>query len=140
MADDDQVILQSGDGSSFKVLVGDAKLSKTITCLIEDCGIEEPIPIPNVTGKELERIVAYMRDKELPEKLKTEESVRLTENANFLDIPCLLEKIAHRVALSCIGKTADEVFRTFRVSNKFDKEEEKEAKELADTICVESEL
>lgn len=62
MADDDVVVLTSMDGQSFSVLVRDVKdMCATIKDLIEDSGTEAPIPIPNITGKVLQRIVEYCK-------------------------------------------------------------------------------
>ena len=59
MADEDEVTLQSVDGSEFKVTVGLANMSATMKSLIEDSGAGVTIPLPNITGKILERVVAY---------------------------------------------------------------------------------
>jgi S-phase kinase-associated protein 1 len=61
MADDDQCVLQSQDGQEFKVLVGVAKMNLTIANLIEDAGVDGPIPLPNVTGKILAKVIEYCR-------------------------------------------------------------------------------
>ena len=54
MADDDIVILQSQDGE-FKIIVKVAKISITLKNLIDDVGIEKPIPIPNIRGDILDK-------------------------------------------------------------------------------------
>lgn len=61
MADDDQVVLQSQDGRDFRVTVAVAKMSDTIKNLIEDAGIEMAIPLPNVTGNILGKVVEYCK-------------------------------------------------------------------------------
>ncbi len=58
MADDDQVTLQSQDGQDFRVEVKVAKMSETIKNLIEDAGVDAPIPLPNVTGKILGKVTS----------------------------------------------------------------------------------
>ncbi len=60
MADDDKVKLVSQDGQVFEVEVGVAKLSETVRNLIEDAGIEYDVPLPNVTGKILSKVIEYV--------------------------------------------------------------------------------
>ena len=55
----ENVKLVSSDGKEFTVLLDVAKRSVTIASLIEDAGIDNPIPLPNVAGKEVERVVVY---------------------------------------------------------------------------------
>jgi S-phase kinase-associated protein 1 len=57
----DQVTLQAADGQEFRVEVKVAKKSETIKNLIEDAGIEHPIPLPNIIGKTLTNIVEVMK-------------------------------------------------------------------------------
>jgi S-phase kinase-associated protein 1 len=59
MADDEQVTLQSYDGQEFTVLLKAAKMSDTIKNLIEDAGTDGVIPLPNVTGKILQKVIEY---------------------------------------------------------------------------------
>lgn len=61
MSDDDQVTLESQDQQSFAVEVKVAKMSETIKNLIEDAGVDNPIPLPNVTGKILAKVVEYCK-------------------------------------------------------------------------------
>jgi len=59
MADDDKVQLQSSDAQTFTVTVSVAKMSETVRNLIEDAGIDNAIPLPNVTGKILSKVTEY---------------------------------------------------------------------------------
>jgi hypothetical protein len=61
MHGDDQVVLQSQDGQDFKVEVQVAKKSETIKNLIEDAGVDAPIPLPNISGKTLAKLVEFMK-------------------------------------------------------------------------------
>jgi len=58
---DDEVTLASCDGQETKITVKVAQMSETIKHLIEDTGIENPIPLPNVTGKILTKVVEYTK-------------------------------------------------------------------------------
>ena len=55
------VTLQSQDGQDFKVEVKVAQKSETIKNLIEDAGVDAPIPMPNIIGKVLAKIVEFMK-------------------------------------------------------------------------------
>jgi len=59
MADDDQITLQSQDGKEFKLFVKAAKMSLTVANLIEDTGTEMAVPLPNVTGSILGKVIEY---------------------------------------------------------------------------------
>jgi S-phase kinase-associated protein 1 len=61
MADDEQVTLVSLDDQAFRVPVKVAKMSATVKHLIEDAGVDNPIPLPEVTGKILARVVTYCK-------------------------------------------------------------------------------
>ncbi len=67
-----QVILQSQDGQDFKVDYDVVKLSKTIENLVEDSGVEDPIPLPHIEGKTLSKIIEFM----LVEREKPSDSTR----------------------------------------------------------------
>ena len=54
-----EITLLSCDGESFKVSVQVAQMSETVKHLIEDTGIETPIPLSNVTGKILKKVIEY---------------------------------------------------------------------------------
>ena len=143
MADDDHVILQSQEGQEFKVEVKIAKLSETMKNLIEDIGIEEPIPVPNVTGKILSKVVEWSKyHSEHP----TAANEKPTENiiswdaefckvdhstlfelilaANFLNIKDLLNLTCNVVASMIKGKTPEEIRKTFNIVNDFTADEE----------------
>jgi S-phase kinase-associated protein 1 len=89
--DTDTVTLHSSDGQEFKIEVRIAKLSETIKNLIEEAGIENPIPMPNITGKTLAKIIGYMKNIKdgKPINLKDElyeDLAGITLAANYLDI------------------------------------------------------
>lgn len=60
--DNEQVTITSYDGQDFTITIGAARYSKTLRSLIQDAGIENPIPLPNenATGAVLTRLVAFM--------------------------------------------------------------------------------
>jgi len=56
----EDVVLYTQDGQDFKVQLKIARQSQTIKDLIEDTGINAPIPLPNITGKTLNQIVDFL--------------------------------------------------------------------------------
>lgn len=103
MADDDQVTLQSQDGQDFTVLVKVAKMSETIKNLIEDAGIDAPIPLPNVTAKILTKVVEYCQyhtdnptpvvDEEKKDEKRTDDIIGWDLDFCRVDQPTLFELI-----------------------------------------------
>lgn len=153
MADDDQVTLQSQDGQDFKVEVRVANTSKTVKNLIEDAGVDNPIPLPNVNGKILSKVVEYAKyhvenpamengkdnnsenpDSEVDEWdknfLKVDQSTLfdLILAANYLDMADLLDLTCKTVANMIKGKTSDEIRKTFNITNDFSPEEEEQVR------------
>ena len=147
-----EITLLSCDGKSFKVKVQVAEMSETVKHLIEDTGIEMPIPLPNVTGKILEKVIEYStHHTENPTKGENGENLEQnTEDitpwdknfvnveqatlfelilaANYLDIKCLLELTCKTVANMIKGKTPEEIRQTFGIKNDFTPEEEEKVR------------
>jgi S-phase kinase-associated protein 1 len=152
MADDDVCFLQSQDGQDFKTTVAIAKMSETVKNLIEDAGIDHPIPLPNVDGKILEKVLDYCRYHEhptpvVPEEKKDEKRTddivgwdvdfckvdqatlfALILAANYLDIKDLLDVTCKTVANMIKGKTPEEIRTTFNIKNDFTPEEEEQVR------------
>jgi S-phase kinase-associated protein 1 len=155
MADDDQVTLQSQDGQDFKVEVKVAKMSETIKNLIEDAGVEKPVPLPNVNGKILTKVVEYIKyhtehpvttdsdnvddkaEKRTDDiigwdldfcKMDQATLFELILAANYLDIKPLLDLACKTVANMIKGKTPEEIRTTFNIKNDFTPEEEEQVR------------
>lgn len=76
-SDHDIVTLQSHDGKEFKVTCKAAIRSETIRNLIEDAGIDYPIPLPNINGQNLSEIVELLNgrvDNDIPIYAKPSEN------------------------------------------------------------------
>ena len=157
MADDDQVTLLSQEGQEFQVTVKVAKMSETVRNLIEDAGIDNPIPVPNVEGHVLAKVLEYCKyhtenptlvsaeeeDNKEDEPQRTDDIIgwdleftkvdqstlfELILAANYLDIKELLDLTCKTVANMIKGKTPEEIRKTFNIKNDFTPEEEEQVR------------
>lgn len=151
----DILTLQSADGQNFQVEVEVAKKSETIKNLIEDAGTDSPIPLPNVTGKILTKVVEYCKyhyeHPELTVKKEGEEEKTVGGDeicswdlefckidqptlfdlilaANYLDVKQLLDLACKTVANMIKGKTPEEIRKLFNITNEFTPEEEEQVR------------
>ncbi len=150
--DDDWVILQSQEGINFRVPLKVAQMSVTMKSLIEDAGIEDPIPLPNVDVQALFLVLQYCmyhsKNPDVNKKMleeKKEDTIEIAPwdkgftsgvdlltlfkivlASNYLDIPCLLNMLAKTIALMLQGKTPDEIKKLFGVTANFTEEEMEE--------------
>jgi S-phase kinase-associated protein 1 len=155
-----QITLHSNDEREFKVSKKVAVMSVTIKNMLEDLeGTtgENPIPLPNVTGKTLEKVLAYCQhkidhpsvvadtatSKDEKESRKVEEMTEWDKQylqvdqaslfelilaANYLDIKPLLDLTCTAVANMIKGKTPEEIRKQFNIKNDFTPEEEEQVR------------
>ena len=147
------VTLTSSDDASFTLPLNSILGSETVRNLVEDAGIENPIPLPNVTGKILAKVVEYcnyhaehptpeFEDKKKDENrtddiipwdldfCKVEQSMLfdLILAANYLDIRSLLDLTCKTVANMIKGKTPSEIRATFGIEKEFTDEEREQVR------------
>lgn len=145
------VTLLSQDGKDFKIILEVARMSETIKNLIEDSGIDNPIPLPNVSSDILEKVVTYCTyhhahpvavvSEENKDEKRTDdigawdaEFCKIDQKtlfdlilaANYLDIKDLLDLTCKTVANMIKGKTPEEIRKTFNIKNDFTPEEEEQ--------------
>eukprot|EP00197_Chlamydomonas_leiostraca_P004659 CAMPEP_0202865894 /NCGR_PEP_ID=MMETSP1391-20130828/6644_1 /ASSEMBLY_ACC=CAM_ASM_000867 /TAXON_ID=1034604 /ORGANISM="Chlamydomonas leiostraca, Strain SAG 11-49" /LENGTH=155 /DNA_ID=CAMNT_0049545783 /DNA_START=83 /DNA_END=550 /DNA_ORIENTATION=+ len=145
-----KVKLSSSDNQVFEVEEDVAFESQTVKNLIEDSGADELIPLPNVSGKILARVIEYCKfhveaTKKVDDKpTKSEDEVKtwdaefvkvdqstlfdLILAANYLNIKGLLDLTCQTVAQMIKGKTPEEIRKTFNIKNDFTPEEEEEVR------------
>ncbi|GAB2291936.1 SCF ubiquitin ligase complex protein SKP1b [Dionaea muscipula] len=142
-----KVTLKSLDGETFEVDEVVALESQTIKHMIEDDCADSAIPLPNVTGKILSKVIEYCKkhvetpkseDRSVDDELKTwdAEFVKVDQNtlfdlilaANYLNIKTLLDLTCQTVADMIKGKTPEEIRKTFNIKNDFTPEEEEEVR------------
>uniref|UniRef100_A0A6P4E135 S-phase kinase-associated protein 1 n=1 Tax=Drosophila rhopaloa TaxID=1041015 RepID=A0A6P4E135_DRORH len=145
------VKLQSSDGEIFHTDSETAKCSSTIKTLLDDCGLEaenDPlIPLPNVNSAILKKVLIWAKHHRNDNEEETGgESARpmvdisawdaeflamdqgtlfeLILAANYLDIRSLLNAACMTVANMIKGHTAEEIRKTFHITNDFSPSEE----------------
>lgn len=146
----EKVKLVSSDGIVFEVPKRIAEMSITVKNMLVDIPKEEcgEIPLPNVNGAILKKIIEYCEYHDLNPTPPTEEKKdeRRTDDiipwdkafceveqsmlfemilaANYLDIKPLLDLTCKTVANMIKGKTPEEIRKTFNIKNDFTPEEE----------------
>ncbi|GMS98618.1 hypothetical protein PENTCL1PPCAC_20793, partial [Pristionchus entomophagus] len=154
-----QLTLTSSDEQSFPVDRAILKHAGTIETLITSMNLEEadddtpamPIPLPNVKGDTLEKVIKYLtHHKDDPVKEEKEDdgekdSTKIDQwdveflkqvdqpalfeillASNYLDIKGLLESCCKTVANMIKGKSAEEIRKHFNIKNDFTPEEEEQ--------------
>eukprot|EP01066_Platyproteum_vivax_P020529 Platyproteum_vivax@DN8448_c0_g1_i1.p1 len=144
-----QIHLVSRDDKKFTVDAEVAALSAILRNMIEESSADEEIPLPNVRGEMLEKVLSYCeyhRDKpakELPRPLLppvlgdhvdefdvafVDVDVQVLYEyvivANYLDIKPLLDLCCAKMATMMKGKSIEEVRQLFNIVNDFTPEEE----------------
>ncbi|XP_059623326.1 SKP1-like protein 1A [Cornus florida] len=139
------IVLRSSDGETFEVEEAVALESQTLKHMIEDDCADSIIPLPNVTGNILSKIIEYCKKHVETPKSKDNTSNDAIKNfdtnfvevdqamlfnlilaANYLNIKSLLDLICQKVADMIKGKTPEEIRSTFNIKNDFTPEEEEE--------------
>ncbi|ESN98740.1 hypothetical protein HELRODRAFT_67291 [Helobdella robusta] len=151
-----QIKLQSSDNDIFPVDIEIAKQSVMIKTMLEDLvtddSDEEPVPLPNVNGSILKRVIQWCtyhkddpptpddddaKDKRTDdicswdqEFLKVDQGTlfELILAANYLDIKGLLDVTCKTVANMIKGKTPEEIRKTFNIKNDFTAAEEEQVR------------
>uniref|UniRef100_A0A1J3H0A1 SKP1-like protein n=2 Tax=Noccaea caerulescens TaxID=107243 RepID=A0A1J3H0A1_NOCCA len=140
-----KIVLNCSDGKSFEIGEAVARKSKLIADMI-DSGCDGPIPLQNVKGKTLEKVIEYCKrhvvefgpsdedDEEAAEKLAIwdAEFIKVDEEtifhlilaANYLNIEGLLSLTCKTVADYIKDKTPEEVRQIFGIENDYTPEEE----------------
>ncbi|XP_057957198.1 SKP1-like protein 1A [Malania oleifera] len=139
-----KIMARSSDGETFEVDEILALESQSIKHMIEDDCADNGIPLPNVIGRILAKVIKYCKkhvkapniEKRggVNEELKSwdAEFVKVDQAtlfdlilaANYLNIKTLLDLTCLTVADMIKGKTPEEMRKTFNIKNDFTPEEE----------------
>lgn len=139
----DTVTLRSSDGQDFKVQRRYATESATIRHFIEDDASADFVPLPNVKGATLARVIKFLAH-DVDEAKGESEAVARAWNArycsemdhvtlfevvlaaNYLNCRTLLDVVCKHVASMLKDKTPQQIRETFNIKNDFTPEEEAE--------------
>jgi S-phase kinase-associated protein 1 len=150
---------KEGEAKTLTVNRKAIELSVTVKNLLQEMPEDDdssvgPIPLPNVSGPVLEKVIEYVthyyenpdpeaekrteaerRSAEIPEwdknfcaELNMEGLFNLILAANYLDIKSLLDLTCKTVANMIKGKTPEEIKTLFGVTREFTPEEEEQVK------------
>eukprot|EP00123_Amoebidium_parasiticum_P012515 comp21407_c0_seq2/m.29496 comp21407_c0_seq2/g.29496 ORF comp21407_c0_seq2/g.29496 comp21407_c0_seq2/m.29496 type:complete len:169 (-) comp21407_c0_seq2:447-953(-) len=151
-----KVTLQSSDGKLIEVDYKVACMSATVKTMFDDVLLSDessnlPVPLPNVSGSILEKVIAYCEHHKDDEPVAADEDENKEKHtddiepwdqdfvggdqgtlfelilaANYLDIKPLLDLTCKTVANMIKGKTPEEIRKTFNIKNDFTPEEEEQ--------------
>lgn len=145
-----QVTLKSSDECIFVVDQAVISASKTINDIIDACGVESVIPLPNVTGHALAKVIEFCKiqigtgadganvadpNHERYADFKKNEIgddvailFDLVLASNYLNVKSMLDFTTKMTANLIKGKTPEEIRKTFNIKNDFTPEEEEEVR------------
>ena len=153
-----KINLRSNDNMDFTMDVELAKISETLKTMLDDLGIDtesdeasEPIPLPNVNGATLKKVVEWCehhktdyqdfaeedestqpRLDDIPDwdvsyfNIDQAEIFEIILAANYLDIKGLLNIGCKSVAKMITGKSPEQIRQLFNIKNDFTPEEEEQ--------------
>ncbi|KAI4305646.1 hypothetical protein L6164_029001 [Bauhinia variegata] len=152
------IILKSNDGETFEVEVAAAEQSVTLKDLIEHGCAGDAIPLANVLGEVLAKVIEYCekhveysgKDKKDISRNKNGKSgndrrgiqewekkfvevdqsmlIELVMAADYLNIQSLMHLTLATLADMIIGKTPEEIRATFNIKNDYTPEEEEQVR------------
>ncbi|KAH8965990.1 hypothetical protein BDL97_04G145400 [Sphagnum fallax] len=129
-----RVKLKSSDDEMFEVEESVAFESQAVKNMIEDTGMDHPIPLPNVSSKILAKVIEYCKyhvdnQKASHDKPATPEDEIKAWDLDFVKVDqATLFDLILTVADMIKGKTPEEIRKTFNIKNDFTPEEEEEVR------------
>jgi len=146
---DEKLKLVSQEDEKYVVSRKVALMSELVKTMVEGDKEEKEIPLPNVKGTVLKKVVEYMTyhvdnlPKEIEKPLKSANMTEVVPKwdadfvdvdqellfelilaANYMDIKPLLDLTCAKVASMIKGKTPEQIRKTFNITNDFTPEEE----------------
>ena len=147
--ENESLTLESQDKERFDVAKKVAIMSELVKTVADGDPDETTIPLPNVKGSVLSKVIKYMTyhesnpAKEIEKPLKSGNMAEVVSKwdadfvnvdqellfelilaANYMDIKPLLDLACAKVASMIKGKTPDQIRKTFNIKNDFTESEE----------------
>jgi S-phase kinase-associated protein 1 len=147
--DNEELCLVSQENDKYPVPRKVAMMSELVKTMAEGDVGEKDIPLPNVKGPVLNKVVQYMTHhhdnpaKEIEKPLKSSNMAEVVSTwdadfvdvdqellfelilaANYMDIKSLLDLTCAKVASMIKSKTPEQIRKTFNIQNDFTPEEE----------------
>jgi S-phase kinase-associated protein 1 len=149
------IVLTSSDGIKVTIEEKSAERSNLLKGLIQDYSEDSEIPMPDIRGDVLKKVVEYLshyresEPKEIPKPLPSANLLDVTDDwdvtfinsvdldttfdiinaANYMDIKPLLDLSCAKIASLMKGKTAEEIRTMFNIECDLTEEELKEYEE-----------
>ena len=149
MSSDKEIKLKSNDEQVFTIKESAVKRSRLVEGILADYEDNTEVPLPDVNGKTLKRIVDYLihyensEPKAIPKPLKNshideildkwdydfiievplDDSIDLLNAANYMDIAPLLQLACCRIASEMIDRPVEEVRKIFGIESDMTQEE-----------------
>ncbi|CAN6351131.1 unnamed protein product [Urochloa humidicola] len=131
------IVVRCCDGEEFAVAEPVARKCGTISNMIDDDCVDGGVPLPNVGGPAMARVLEYLNtkaaaeekakfDKGFFEKMTKEALFDVILAANYLNAEELLDAAMSCAADRITGKTVTEIREFFGIENDFTPEEEQE--------------
>ena len=87
-----------------------------IAHLIEDCGTDDPIPLPNISTEMLKHVMKFCSGTTPPLEMEFPAAINLAKAAHYLDCKELLDVCGKHIASFFIGKTPEYIAKTFGIN------------------------
>ena len=152
MSADKEIKLKSNDEQVFTIKESTVNRSNLVKGILADYEDNTEVPLPDVNGKTLKRVVDYLthyensEPKPIPKPLKNshideildkwdydfiievplDDSIDLLNAANYMDIAPLLQLACCRIAREMIDRPVEEVRELFGITSDMSKEEMEE--------------
>jgi len=151
------IALISSDGVLFRVPILIASESLLLKDILEEGGLDEAIPLPNVTGATLQRVIEFLQHHkvkplgEIPAPLRSSrledvvppwdadfikggDLFQVTRAAHYLDIPSLLQLGVAQLSCQIKGKSVKQVRGMFKITKEFSLEEKERHEATKDWV------
>ncbi|URD99311.1 Skp1 family, tetramerization domain [Musa troglodytarum] len=135
------ITLKSSDGQEFRLEMEACMMSEILMFVLDDCSTEREVPLPNVNGKTLKKVIEYLKkhtestskgpdDDELKAwddefmKVDTNTLHNLLKASDYMIVQDLLDLCVKTTAELMRGKRVEDIREIFNIKSDFTKEEE----------------